>query len=227
MRVLAIIPARGGSRGVPGKNIRDLAGRPLIAWSITHALQTRGITDTVVSTDCPRIAEVARGAGAQVPFLRPAALATDSAATEPAMLHALAEMERANGPYDLVALLQPTSPLRRPDMTERALAQLQAEGADSLLSVTESHAFFWRQHPVRALYDYEHRPRRQDIAPEDRSWRETGSLYLTRRDLLVRSRNRLGGRIALLETSEEEGFEIDSLTDFRLLENLMKEPLPA
>lgn len=227
MRVLAIIPARGGSRGVPGKNLRLLAGKPLITWSIMHALGTRGITDTVVSTDCPQIAEIARGAGALVPFLRPAPLASDTAATEPAMLHALVEMERIHPRYDVVALLQPTSPLRAPDMTERALAQMAAQDADSLLSVTESHAFFWRQHPVRALYDHENRPRRQDIAPPDRSWRETGSLYLTRRDVLVERRNRLGGHIALFETPEEESFEIDSLTDFHLLESLMKEPVAA
>lgn len=227
MRVLAIIPARGGSRGVPGKNIRDLAGKPLIVWSIEHALGSRYVTDTVVSTDCPRIAEIARKAGALVPFLRPADLASDSAATEPAMLHALTEMERIHPRYDVVALLQPTSPLRAPDMTDRALARLDAEGADSLLSVTESHAFFWRQDPVRALYDYARRPRRQDIAPADRSWRETGSLYLTRRDLLVESGNRLGGRITLFETPEEESFEIDTLADFHLLASLMKEPLPA
>lgn len=227
MRVLAIIPARGGSKGLPGKNLRELAGAPLITWSIRHALGTPAITDTVVTTDCPEIARTARAAGAEAPFLRPAELANDTAPTEPAMLHALAAMEELRGRYDMVALLQPTSPLRDGDMTTRALEQMRSEGADSLLSVTECHAFFWRNHPARADYDYLQRPRRQDIAPEDRRHRETGSLYLTRRDLLVSTGNRLGGAITLFETSEEEGFEIDSLADFRLLETLMKEPLPA
>ncbi|MHA7820555.1 MAG: acylneuraminate cytidylyltransferase family protein [Erythrobacter sp.] len=223
MRVLAIIPARGGSKGLPGKNLRPLAGKPLIVWSIEHALSTTAITDTLVSTDCPQIAEVARAAGAEVPFLRPAELATDTAPTEPAMLHALAVLEEARPTYDVVALLQPTSPLRRPDMTDRALAQMQSECADSLLSVTQSHAFFWRNDPPRACYDYLNRPRRQDIPPADRRYRETGSLYLTRRNLLVQERNRLGGKISLFETSEDEGFEVDSLTDFRLFETLMAE----
>lgn len=227
MRVLAIIPARGGSKGLPGKNLRELAGKPLIVWSIEHALGTAAITDTLVSTDCPEIAEVARTAGAEVPFLRPAELATDTAPTEPAMLHALRTLEEARPTYDMIALLQPTSPLRRPDMTARAIAQLRAEKADSLLSVTESHAFFWRNEPARACYDYLNRPRRQDIAPEDRVYRETGSLYLTRRNLLVQERNRLGGMITLFETSEEEGFEVDSLADFRLLETLMPEGAPT
>ena len=227
MKVLAIIPARGGSKGLPGKNLRLLAGKPLIVWSIEHALGSTGIADTLVSTDCPRIAEVARAAGATVPFLRPEALATDRAATEPVMLHALAEMEKVGLRYDATALLQPTSPLRSRDMTDRALAQLRAEGADSLLSVTQSHAFFWRNHPVRAGYDFARRPRRQDIAPEDRHYRETGSLYLTRIDVLLSERNRLGGRITLFETPEEESYEIDSLADFRLLESLMPAEMAA
>ncbi|MEO0908452.1 MAG: hypothetical protein AAFY07_13105, partial [Pseudomonadota bacterium] len=129
--------------------------------------------------------------------------------------------------FDHIALLQPTSPLRRDGMVDRAFAQLRADGADSLLSVTESHAFFWRKHPVRAGYNYRNRPRRQDIPSSDRQFRETGSLYLTARDVLVRERNRLGGSITLFETSEEEGFEIDSLADFRLLESLMPEAVPA
>ncbi|AWW73146.1 CMP-N-acetylneuraminic acid synthetase [Erythrobacter sp. KY5] len=227
MKVLAIIPARGGSKGLPGKNLRILAGKPLIVWSIQHAVNSEAITDVVVSTDSPEIAAVARGCGAEVPFLRPAHLATDTAPTEPVMLHALCAMENMGRSYDCVALLQPTSPLRANEMSARALAQLKAEEADSLLTVTESHAFFWRQSPVRALYDVANRPRRQDIPSEKRHYRETGSLYLTRRDVLVREGNRLGGKIALLETREEEGFEIDSLADFRLLETLMSEAIPA
>lgn len=226
MRVLAVIPARGGSKGLPGKNLRMLAGKPLIAWSIEHALGSDTITDCVVSTDCPKIAETSRAAGAQVPFMRPAQLATDEAPTDPVLYHALRTLEEARPAYDLVALLQPTSPLRRPDMTDRAVLQLEAEAADSLLSVTESHAFFWQADPVRASYDYERRPRRQDIAAEDRRYRETGSLYLTRRSLMVQERNRLGGRISLFETSERESFEVDSLTDFLLLETLMAEANP-
>lgn len=143
------------------------------------------------------------------------------------MLHALSAMEERGKRYDIVALLQPTSPLRSPDMTDRAFAQIESECADSLLSVAESHAFFWRKGPVRPGYDYRNRPRRQDIPQADRQFRETGSLYLTRRDLLQSSRNRLGGTISLFETSQEESFEIDSAADFHLLEALMREAVPA
>jgi N-acylneuraminate cytidylyltransferase len=221
MRVLAIIPARGGSKGVPGKNLRALGGLPLIAWSIRSALAAEAVTDTVVSTDSNEIADVAREHGAQVPFLRPAELATDKAPTEPAMHDALERMEAREGRYDAVLLLQPTSPLRKSGTIDRALAQFRAEGADSLVGVVESHAFFWRKSPqVKACYDYANRPRRQDIAPADRRFRETGSIYVTARETFLSGGNRLGGRIALFEMAEEEGWEIDSLADFAVIEAL-------
>jgi CMP-N,N'-diacetyllegionaminic acid synthase len=221
MRVLAIVPARGGSKGVPGKNLRPLAGRPLIVWSIASAKRCAGLTDTVVTTDDPEIARVAREAGAEAPFLRPSELARDESPTEPAMAHALAEMEARKGRYDAVMLLQPTSPLRFDGSLDRALHQFANEGADSLLGVVESHAFFWRETPeVQACYDFTRRPRRQDIAPEDRRLRETGSLYISTRDAFVASGNRLSGRVALFKMAEEEGWEIDSLADFAVLEAL-------
>jgi len=221
MRVLAVIPARGGSKGVPGKNLRALRGLPLIAWSIRSALAAQGVTATVVSTDSPEIAEAARKHGAQAPFLRPAELATDEAPTEPAMRDALERMEAREGRYDAVLLLQPTSPLRNPGTIDRALAQFRDEGADSLVGVVASHAFFWRKSPrVEACYDYANRPRRQDIAPAERRFRETGSIYVTARDAFLSSGNRLTGQIALFEMAEEEGWEIDSLADFAIVEAL-------
>lgn len=223
MRILAIIPARGGSKGVPGKNLRVLAGKPLLVHSVEQALAARSVTDTVISTDDPAIAQVAADAGAAVPFLRPGALATDEASTEPVMRHALLEMERhVGGTYDAVLLLQPTSPLRLADTVDRAVAVLQDSGADSLCSVVESHAFFWQDgEPPRASYDPANRPRRQDISAADRRWRETGSIYLTRRDPFLAENNRLAGRIVLFPTDEGEGWEIDSLADFAILDALM------
>lgn len=223
MRILAIIPARGGSKGVPGKNLRPVGGKPLLVHSVEQALAARGVTDTVVSTDDSGIAQVAIDAGAAAPFLRPQELATDEAATEPVMRHALLEMERHTGrTYDAVLLLQPTSPLRLAGTIDRAVAVFQQSGADSLCSVVASHAFFWQDgEPPRASYDPANRPRRQDIAPADRRWRETGSIYLTRRDPFLAETNRLAGRIVLFPTDEREGWEIDSLADFAVLDALM------
>jgi N-acylneuraminate cytidylyltransferase len=221
---LAIIPARGGSKGVPGKNIRAIAGKPLIAWSIEQALHSGRIDCVHVSTDDAAIAEIAVRHGADVPLLRPARLAEDTTATEPVMLHSLETYAAAGRHFDAVVLLQPTSPLRHPGTLAAAIDAFEASGAASLLGVCENHHFFWRD-PARptALYDFEHRPRRQDIRPEDRWYRENGSIYITRSEEFRRHANRLCAPIQMHVMREEEGWEIDSLADFAVVEALMNE----
>ena len=224
MNFVAVIPARGGSKGVPDKNIRMLCGRPLLAWSIERALQCSKISHTVVSTDSPEIAEIARRYGADVPFLRPPHLATDEATTESSLLHAVAQLSMSGIEPDAVVLLQPTSPIRGDDLVERALDLFVEDQLDSLLSVTANHHFFWKRATpgVAALYDYKNRPRRQDIGEDDRSWRETGSIYITNTKVLKSEQNRLGGRIGMLETDEIESYEIDSVADFVVAEALLQ-----
>jgi len=221
MSCLAVIPARGGSKGVPGKNLRHIGGKPLIAWSILTARESVKTSKVVVSTDDEQIAEVARDFGAEVPFMRPSDLATDCAPTEPVIAHALDWHEARGERFDLVALLQPTSPLRRPGALDAAIEQLIASGSDSLLGVCENHHFFWRENEgAEALYDFRNRPRRQDILPRDRWYRETGSIYVSRVEAFRASQNRLSGKIAMFQMSEEEGWEIDSEADFAAMEGL-------
>lgn len=223
MKFTALIPARAGSKGVINKNIRDINGSPLIVWSIRQALACKLITKVILSTDCPVIASIAQDAGALVPELRPGYLAEDHTSTEAVMLHA-AERWLNNDPDEVIVLLQPTSPLRFADSLSQAIELFTAQQADSLLSVCESHAFFWKtpQHP-EALYDYINRPRRQDIPEEQRQYRENGSIYLTKLQLLKQNKNRLGGKIAMFCMHGAESWEIDSLTDFTIVDQLMRE----
>jgi CMP-N,N'-diacetyllegionaminic acid synthase len=221
---LAIIPARGGSKGIARKNLREIGGRPLIEWSIRAALSSARLGRVVVSTDDAEIADVARRVGADVPFRRPPELALDTTPTEPVMLHALDELQRTGYRPDVVVLLQPTSPVRRPGSIDAALELLEHSGADSVLSVCENHHFFWKNRDApQALYDYRHRPRRQDIGPAEQWYRENGSIYVTRTSVLRSERNRLGGRIAMHVVSEAESWEVDSEADLRVVEALMAE----
>lgn len=224
MKVWAVIPARGGSKGIPNKNLAPLAGVPLLVHSIRTALECSQVERAVVSTDSDEIGAVALRHGAEF-VRRPAELSTDAAATEPALLHVLELARQEQRPLpDIVALLQPTSPYRKPGTLDRCLAAMEAAGADSLLTACESHSFFWKRAGAlaEALYDYRRRPRRQDIPAAERWCRENGSVYLTRAELLLREKNRLGGRIGLHLMSEEESFEIDTPLDLLVAERIME-----
>lgn len=220
--VLAIIPARGGSKGVPRKNLRALCGRPLVVHSIEHALKARGVNRTVVSTDDEEIARVSREAGAEV-IERPANLAGDKATSESALLHALGVVEARDGYVPTtVVFLQATSPVRDADDVDAALGTLISQRADSLVSVCRSHDFLWTRRGktgVPTNYKPSKRPRRQDMAPQ---FRENGSIYIMKAAGLRKHRCRLFGRIALYEMDQARSFQVDTEEDFALIEAMMQ-----
>jgi CMP-N,N'-diacetyllegionaminic acid synthase len=232
-RLLCLVPARGGSKGLPGKNLRDVGGKPLIVWTVEHALalaaevstSTGSIAvDVVVSTDDPAIADVARRAGAEVPFLRPEELAQDTTTTEPVVLHAIDELERLGRAPGQVMLLQATSPVRLPGTLARALTQFHDDGADSMVGVVAHAPFLWRlADPPVPEYDVAHRMRRQEMTPTDLRYRETGSLYLTRTAVYRERGNRLGGRISLFLMDEVEGIDVDTELDIAIAEKKLTE----
>ncbi|MEM1177059.1 MAG: acylneuraminate cytidylyltransferase family protein [Acidobacteriota bacterium] len=228
-RVLAVIPARGGSKGVVRKNLRPVGGKPLVAHTVDAALAVqRRLAAIVVSTDDPEIAEVARGCGAEVPFLRPAELAGDRVPTVPVLRHAVDAMEtRAGTTYDAVLLLQPTAPFRSAADIEAALDLLTENPEfDSVISVVQVFAV----HPILMKRIDEHREllpfgpeeregtRRQDYDPP--AYMRNGAIYLTRRAPLMESGSIWGRRICPYVMPEERSHNIDSEIDLLVAEAL-------
>ncbi len=224
MNIVCVIPVRGGSKGVPRKNLLPVGGKPLVVWTIEQALAVPGLR-VLVSTEDAEIAAVARAAGAEV-VDRPAELAEDTTASEPVIEHAIATLRAAGERPDAVMFLQATSPVRLPGTLARALAQFEASGADSLLSVVEESPFLWRRGPDGGvpLYDHRRRPRRQDVTDDQRTYRENGSIYVTRTEVYETRHNRLGGRIELFVLDPVEATDIDTAADVARVESLLAAP---
>lgn len=227
MEVLTIIPARGGSVGVPRKNVRPLGGRPLIAWSIEQARDTPSVTRVVVSTDDPEIARTSKTWGAEI-IDRPAEIAGATATSESALMHCLDELRAREGYQpDLVVFLQATSPFRQNHDIEAAVQKLLREDADSLFSCCPSHGFVWRVSetgPGPLNYDPRNRPRRQD-APVDVV--ENGSIYVFRPSVLRETGSRLGGKIATHFMRPIDSFQVDEPQDLVIMEAILASARPA
>lgn len=221
MKTIALIPARGGSKGLPGKNIKSLAGKPLIVWSIEQAINSDLIDEVYLSTDCPEIKLIAERAGAKVPFLRPDNISTDSASTESAMIHFCEWLIKNEIDCDNLLLIQATSPVREHDRFDNAIYEFEKSKKDSLLTVVPSHRFIWKDlEEPKASYDYKNRPRRQDLIGNI-NYMETGSFYISKFSQFMREGNRLFGEIYMYQTPENESYEIDTLIDFKVCEILM------
>jgi N-acylneuraminate cytidylyltransferase len=212
--IVAIIPARGGSKGIPKKNIAPLAGRPLIAHTILQARAVSEITRVLVSTDDRDIAEVAHDHGA-IPVRRPDDISGDFSPSEDAIKHVLS---RENPLPEIVVMLQATSPIRRPSDIKRAIQMVRDEGYDSVLSVVPQHQFLWQDNGEGAYpLNYQpvgYRPMRQSV----RHYVENGSIYCFKTEVLQRYGTRLGGKMGVLEMPYWSRFEIDQPDDLDICE---------
>lgn len=221
---LAIIPARSGSKGIPGKNLKKIAGKPLIYWTINSAIESKYISRVIVSTDSPEILEISQSYGAECPFMRPSNISDDFASTESVIEHCCNWLSENEGyTPDNIFLLQPTSPIRKEGSIDMSFELFLEEKADSLLSVNRFHHFLWedKKNP-NALYNYKKRPRRQDIDEVDIKFIENGSIYITKYNAFMRDLNRLSGSISLFEMHDEEAYEIDTPLDFIIVESILK-----
>jgi YrbI family 3-deoxy-D-manno-octulosonate 8-phosphate phosphatase len=212
----AIIPARGGSKGIPGKNLQKIQGRSLLARAIGACRHASRVERVFVSTDDARIAEEARVAGAEV-IDRPATIAGDTASSESALLHALDQLKSGGAALpDLLVFVQCTSPFITAGDVNGTIAALLDGGADTAHTVTSSHGFLWRLAPEEGAIGVNHdkrtRPRRQDREPE---FLETGAVYVFRTEGFRKAKHRFFGKTALFEVPAARAMEIDDPDDLK------------
>lgn len=227
MNPICIIPARGGSKGLPRKNVLPFCGRPLVAWNVLAALESCGKGNVYVTTDDAEIAAVAWRYGAAV-IDRPAELANDQATSESALLHALEQIGQERELPKRFVFLQCTSPLTSADDIRGTLEAMAGKEADSALSVTQSHRFLWRPSAdglVTAVnHDSRIRLRRQDREPE---YAENGAVYAMRTAGFLETKHRFFGKTTVHVMPEERSWEIDSPADFAVAAAFLRERLAA
>jgi len=226
---LAIVPARGGSKGLPGKNIKELCGKPLIAWSIETGLKSKYLDELVVSTDYQNIADIAKQYGASVPFLRPNCLASDTATSFDAIKHTIDYYkDELSKEFDYIVLLEPTSPLREVDDIDNMISKIvcNEEKFDSIVSMGEVH-----EHPsimkkiVNKDYlnnyceELELKSRRQD---NDEAYFPYGVAYIVKMNSFLEEKTFYTKRNTFFEIKRYQCYEIDDIYDFLAVENIMK-----
>lgn len=226
--VLGIIPARGGSKGIPGKNIRLLAGRPLLEYTVRAARESRVIDRLVLTTDSPEIADVGRGLGVEVPFLRPSGLAQDETPMLAVLQHALAFLEDRGWSPEIITLLQPTAPLRRPTHIIDAIALLRSSGCDAVTSVAEVPRHLSPDYVMRIVDG-----RLMSFLPEGRSlmrrqdaraaYARDGTVYAFWRKTLVEMASIYGNDCRPLLVPSHESVTLDTLDDWPIAELRMRQ----
>jgi N-acylneuraminate cytidylyltransferase len=214
MKIVSIIPVRGGSKSIPGKNIVDFAGKPLMLWTIEQAKASALVSEIYVTSDSKEILEIAASAGART-IIRPPELSTDIATSESALLHVLNNIKETP---EYIVFLQVTAPLRKSNDIDNSISHLIDGAADSLLSVTKAYDYIWKESEggISSLnFDYLQRKRRQDLQP---LYYENGSIYVFKPDILEKYGNRLGGKISVYYMEPWQMVDINDNADLEWAE---------
>jgi len=225
-KILAIIPARGGSKRLPRKNILPLAGKPLIAWTIEAAIESAYIDKVIVSTDDTEIGAVAESYGVDMPFYRPAYLSSDTATSIDVVLHAIDKLSETNEYYDLIVLLQPTSPLRGSEHINQAFIEYVEKKAVSIVSVCKTeHSPIWcntlpLNNSMTGFLPSEFKNMRSQDLPT--YYRLNGAIYISSVDNLKKTKSFIEGEKAFASImATEKSIDIDELIDFQIAEMLI------
>ncbi len=215
-KIAALVPLRGGSKSIPYKNIKPIAGKPLCYWTLAAATGSKYIDETWVSTEDPKIKAAVETLGLNVKVIdRPKELAGDKSSTESVMLDFMDKV-----PFDILVTVQATSPTTDTSDLDTAIEQFFREGDDSLLTGTLQKKFFWTPDGKPLNYDYMKRPRRQEFPGVVH---ENGAFYLTKRETLLKNKNRLGGKIGIFLLPESKAVDIDEPADWPEAENKLLE----
>ena len=213
--VVALIPLRGGSKSIPNKNIKSIAGQPLCAWVINAAIKAKEIDKVIVSTDSPEIKQVVRQISSEVEVLdRPPEFATDEATTESVMQDFTERVD-----FEILVTIQATSPMLTAADLDAALIAFRKSDYDSMLSAVRTKRFFWNDNRTPINYDPFSRPRRQDFSG---TLMENGAFYITKHTIFKDCKCRLGGRIGIHEMHESSAVEIDEPEDWPIVEDILQ-----
>ena len=220
-KYIAIIPARGGSKGVPKKNIKEFLGKPLIEHSINYAKESKFIEKIILTTDNEEIKKIGKDNNITV-VDRPKEISGDKATTESAIEHVISLFKFSID--TTIVLLQPTSPIRPKNSLDKMIKIFNEQLYDSMLTLSPIHPLTWKidNKKTECMYDYSNRPRRQDFKEKDLIYDENGSVYIFTNKIFIEKNNRLGGKIGHYIFKEEYGRQIDTPLDFKLLETIGK-----
>ena len=215
---VAIILARGGSKGIKNKNLAKVNNKPLLYWSIQSCKNSKKLHSYWVSSDSKKILNFALKNKAKA-ILRPKKFSTDKTLSESAWIHAVKELEKKQIKFDCVVGIQPTSPIREKRAIDKAINLFQSKKYDSMFSAYESHIFIWKKKNNKILPNYNifNRPMRQKIGKQ---YVENGSIYIFDKNKFLKIKNRLFGKIGLYIMKKYHSFEVDNLDDIRLINNL-------